>query len=348
LIILTLSGSQLTNHSLILAIESSCDDTAAAVLRDRTVLSNVVASQLVHQKYGGIVPEIASRAHDELIWSVVAQALFEAEVQKEELTAIACTRGPGLMGSLLVGFTFAKSLAYCLNIPLLDVHHMQAHVLAHFLTDPAPRFPFLCLTVSGGHTQLVLVSDVLKMKIIGKTLDDAAGEAFDKAGKLMNLTYPAGPEIDKLAQKGQPRFDLAKPQIEGLDFSFSGLKTSFLYFLRDSLKQNPQFIEENLYDLCASLQFRIVNILIEKLQMAAELTGISEIAIAGGVAANSGLRQKVLEIGKEKGWNVFIPKMEYCTDNAAMIGIVAYFKYQSGIFCSPDAKPDARLAWNPI
>jgi N6-L-threonylcarbamoyladenine synthase len=337
----------LTNHSLILAIESSCDDTSAAVLQDRVVLSNVVASQLVHQKYGGIVPEIASRAHDELIWTVVAQALSEAEVDKEELTAIACTRGPGLMGSLLVGFTFAKSLAYCLDIPLVDVHHMQAHVLAHFIADPAPRFPFLCLTVSGGHTQLVLVNDVLKMQIIGKTLDDAAGEAFDKAGKMMNLTYPAGPEIDKLAQMGQPRFDLAKPQIDGLDFSFSGLKTSFLYFLRDSLKQNPDFIEENLYDLCASLQFRIVDILIGKLQMAAEQTGIREIAIAGGVAANSGLRQKVLEIGKEKGWNIYIPKMEYCTDNAAMIGIVAYFKYKCGIFCSPDAKPDARLAWTP-
>lgn len=329
----------------ILAIESSCDDTSVAVLHHRKVLSNVVASQLTHRMYGGIVPEIASRAHDEYILPVTEEALSQAGVDKNRLSAIACTRGPGLLGSLLVGFTFAKSLAYCLNIPLVDVHHMQAHVLAHFLDDPVPKSPFLCLTVSGGHTQLVMVHDPLHMEVLGKTLDDAAGEAFDKAGKMMNLPYPAGPLIDQLAEKGTPRFELAKPQIKGLDFSFSGLKTSFLYFLRDSLKTNPNFIEENLHDLCASIQYRIIDILRDKLLKAALQTGIKEIAIAGGVAANRSLRNTVVEMGAEKNWNVYIPKIEYCTDNAAMIGIAALFKYQAGIFSPVDAFPDARLPW---
>lgn len=331
--------------SIILAIESSCDDTSAAVLRDRKVLSNVVASQIVHRQYGGVVPEIASRAHDELIWFVVEDAITQAQVNKNDLDAIACTRGPGLLGSLLVGYTFSKALAYALGIPLIDVHHMQAHVLAHFLDDPLPDFPFICLTVSGGHTQLVLVEEPMKMQVIGKSLDDAAGEAFDKGGKLMNLPYPAGPQIDRLAKKGKPIFPLAKPQINGLDFSFSGLKTSFLYFLRDSLKVNPQFIEENLEDLCASLQFRIVDILIEKLILASLLRGIKEIAIAGGVAANSAFRQTLIEEAKRQNWKVHIPKMEYCTDNAAMIGIVGYYKFRQKLYAEPDARPEARLRW---
>ena len=328
-----------------MAIESSCDDTGAAVLRGRQVLSNVVASQMVHQQYGGVVPEIASRAHDELIWWVVEDALNQARVDKFEIEAVACTRGPGLLGSLLVGYTFSKALTYSLGIPLIDVHHMQAHVLAHFLGDPSPRFPFICLTVSGGHTQLVLVEGPMKMKVIGKSLDDAAGEAFDKGGKLMKLPYPAGPQIDRLAKLGKPIFKLAKPQISGLDFSFSGLKTSFLYFLRDSIKENPQFIEENLENLCASLQYRIVDILIEKLILASVQTGIREIAIAGGVAANSALRQALKEEAVRKDWQVYIPKMEYCTDNAAMIGIVGYFKFLKKIFADPLARPEARLEW---
>lgn len=332
--------------TFLLAIESSCDDTAVAVLQDRTVLSNIVASQLMHQKYGGVVPEFASRAHDEVIWSVVDEAINKAGIEKEQLDAIACTRGPGLLGSLLVGYTFSKALARALEIPLIDVHHMQAHVLSHFLDDPVPGFPFLCLTVSGGHTQLVVVHNYFNMEIIGKTLDDAAGEAFDKAGKLMNLPYPAGPQIDKLAKLGQPVFELARPQIEKLDFSFSGLKTSFLYFIRDARKEDEHFIEKNLHDLCASLQNRIVEILIEKLEKAAMETGIIEIAIAGGVAANSGLRSAVLEKANKHHWNVFIPKLEYCTDNAAMVGIVAYYKFQEALFADPEARPDARLTWD--
>jgi N6-L-threonylcarbamoyladenine synthase len=331
--------------SIILAIESSCDDTSAAVLSDRIVLSNVVASQIVHRQYGGVVPEIASRAHDELIWWVVEEALRQAHIDKHKLDAVACTRGPGLLGSLLVGYTFSKALAYSLRIPLIDVHHMQAHVLAHFLDDPSPDFPFVCLTVSGGHTQLVLIDEPLKMRVIGKSLDDAAGEAFDKGGKLMKLPYPAGPEIDRLAKGGKPIFQFAKPQINGLDFSFSGLKTSFLYFLRDSLRENPQFIDENLEDLCASLQFRIVDILLEKLIMASLQTGIRQIAIAGGVAANSALRQSLSEVAVRQNWKVFIPKMEFCTDNAAMIGIVGYYKFLNKVFAEPEARPEARLAW---
>ncbi|MCB0686100.1 MAG: tRNA (adenosine(37)-N6)-threonylcarbamoyltransferase complex transferase subunit TsaD, partial [Saprospiraceae bacterium] len=319
---------------------------SAAVFHETQVLSNVTASQMEHQQYGGVVPEVASRAHDQLIWLVVEEALNRAGIKKNQLSAVACTRGPGLLGSLLVGYTFAKAFSYASAIPLIDVHHMQAHVLAHFLEPPVPTFPFLCLTVSGGHTQLVVVESPSRMKVIGKTLDDAAGEAFDKAGKLMNLPYPAGPQIDKLAQQGKPLYDLAKPQIDDLDFSFSGLKTSFLYFLRDSLKSDPEFIEKNRNDLCASLQFRIVDTLIDKLEKAAKQTGIREIAIAGGVAANSGLRAALRHKADELGWNTFIPKIEFCTDNAAMIGIAGYFKLMAGEFADPEARPDARLAWN--
>lgn len=335
----------ITNPVYILAIESSCDDTSAAVLKDRKVLSNQVTSQMVHQKYGGVVPEVASRAHDELIWIVVEEALRQAGISKQDLTAIACTRGPGLLGSLLVGYTFAKALSYGLRIPLIDVHHMQAHILSHFLDDPVPDFPFLCLTVSGGHTQIVMAHDHFHMEVIGKTLDDAAGEAFDKAGKLMNLPYPAGPQIDRLAKEGRPVFEFARPQIEGLNFSFSGLKTSFLYFLRDSLKDDTDFISKNLADLCASLQHRIVDILMDKLIQASQQTGIREIAIAGGVAANSRLRAEVSAKAIEHDWRVYIPRFEYCTDNAAMIGIVGYYKYLEGKFADPEAKPDARLLW---
>ncbi|NND31521.1 MAG: tRNA (adenosine(37)-N6)-threonylcarbamoyltransferase complex transferase subunit TsaD, partial [Saprospiraceae bacterium] len=278
---------------LILAIESSCDDTAAAVLRDGIVLSNVVSSQLVHEQFGGVVPEVASRAHNESIWPVVEAALKKATVDVSQLSAVACTQGPGLMGSLLVGHTFAKSLAYALGIPLVNVHHMQAHILAPFLHDPAPLFPFICLTVSGGHTQLVRVDDYLKMTILGRTLDDAAGEAFDKAGKLLNLPYPAGPHIDRLAKSGRPIFEFARPNIEALDFSFSGLKTSILYFLKKAIRENPDFVKDNLHDLCASIQSRIVDILLQKLAQAATETGIRQIAIAGGVAANSQLRSQL-------------------------------------------------------
>ena len=334
--------------AVILAIESSCDDTAAAVLRDRSVLSNVIASQHIHQCTGGVVPEVASRAHNESIWPVVEQALAKATVAIEELDAVACTSGPGLMGSLLVGHTFAKSLAFALQIPFIDVHHMQAHVLAHFLSDPSPPFPFICLTVSGGHTQLVRVDNYLNMTVLGKTLDDAAGEAFDKAGKLLNLPYPAGPEIDRLAKYGTVKFEFAKPNIDGLDFSFSGLKTSILYFLRDAKKKNAQFIEENLHDLCASIQHRIIEVLLQKLQQAARETGISQIAIAGGVAANSHLRERLKETSIDHGWTIFIPELQYCTDNAAMIGIAANYKFQKGLFSNFKSKPDPRMQWDVI
>ncbi|MCL4126073.1 UNVERIFIED_CONTAM: hypothetical protein GTU68_064272, partial [Idotea baltica] len=332
----------------ILAIESSCDDTAAAVLKDRQVLSNVVSSQLIHQKFGGVVPEVASRAHSEQILPVVEAALSSAGIDRKDLDMIACTQGPGLMGSLMVGFSFAKALAYALEVPFVGVHHMQAHVIAHFLEDPMPSFPFLCLTVSGGHTQIMMVESPLKMTQIGKTRDDAAGEAFDKAGKLMGLAYPAGPSIDKLAQHGKPIFELAKPNIEGLDFSFSGLKTSFLYFLRDSLKKDPQFIEKHKADLSASLQDRIVQILLEKLEMASDQTGIKQIAIAGGVSANSGLRNALTNMANRKNWQVYIPKLEYCTDNAAMIGVTAYYKYKADILAGLKDKPDPRLPWDAV
>ena len=330
---------------IILAIESSCDDTAAAVLRDGKMLSNVVASQDMHRQYGGVVPEVASRAHQENIVPVVELALRNAGVEREELTAVAFTKGPGLIGSLLVGASFAKAFALSLNIPLLEVHHMQAHVLAHFAEDPKPSLPFLCLTVSGGHTQIVLVKNHLEMEVLGQTIDDAAGEAFDKTGKMLGLEYPAGPLIDKLAQSGQPVFSLPEPQVPGLNFSFSGLKTAILYFIRDKSKENPNFVSDNLPDICASVQDRIVRILLKKLKLAVKQTGIKEIAIAGGVSANSGLRNGLEALGKKEGWNTYIPSFEYCTDNAAMIAVTGYYKYLNGDFAGQDAAPMARMAF---
>jgi N6-L-threonylcarbamoyladenine synthase len=327
----------------ILAIESSCDDTAASVFRDGAVLSNLVASQEIHEKYGGVVPEVASRAHQVNIVPVVAQALERAGVEKKELDAIAFTRGPGLMGSLIVGVSFAKAMALSLGIPLVEVHHMQAHVLAHFIEEPKPQFPFLCLTVSGGHTQILKVTDHLEMELLGHTLDDAAGEAFDKSGKLLGLGYPAGPLIDKWAREGSPVYEFPEPRIPGLDFSFSGLKTAILYFLRDHQKKDPQFIEQNLPDICASIQSRIVSILVNKLKEASLQTGIREIAIAGGVSANSGLRQAIENAGAELGWNTYVPKLEYCTDNAAMVAVAGYYKYLKGAFASQDVTPSPRI-----
>lgn len=328
--------------STILAIESSCDDTSAAVVRDGAVLSNCIANQEVHRQYGGVVPEVASRAHQANIIPVVDLALKKAGVSKEEINAVAFTRGPGLMGSLLVGTSFAKAFALSRALPLIEVNHLQAHVLAHFADDPKPQFPFLCLTVSGGHTQIVLVRDFLDMEIIGETLDDAAGEAFDKSGKLLGLGYPAGPVIDKLAREGQPRFPFPEPSVPGLNFSFSGLKTSILYFLKKEVGENPAFIEQNLADLCASIQTSIVTILLKKLRKAARQTGIREIAIAGGVSANSGLRATLEEMGKIEGWATYIPAFQYCTDNAGMIGVAGYYKYLAGEFCGQDAAPFAR------
>ena len=325
-----------------MGIESSCDDTAAAVLRDGEILSNCVASQEIHRQYGGVVPEIASRAHQENIVPVVDMALKKAGVKKTDLTAIAFTKGPGLIGSLIVGSSFSKAMALGLGIPLVEVHHMQAHVLAHFAEDPKPAFPFLCLTVSGGHTQIVLVKDFLEMEVLGTTLDDAAGEAFDKTGKLLGLDYPAGPIIDRMAQQGNPVFDFPEPQIPGLDFSFSGLKTSILYFLRDRTKENPDFIKDNLTDICASVQHRIVEILLKKLKKAAKHTGIREVAIAGGVSANSALRDGLEKLGNQEGWNIYIPKFEFCTDNAAMIAVTGYYKFLKGELAGQDTSPVAR------
>lgn len=326
----------------ILAIESSCDDTSAAVLRDGKILSNCVANQTIHKEYGGVVPEVASRAHQANIVPVVEMAIRKAGIQKEELNAIAFTRGPGLMGSLLVGVSFAKAFALSLDIPMIEVNHIQAHILAHFIDDPQPEFPFLCLTVSGGHTQIVLVKDYLEMEILGTTIDDAAGEAFDKTGKLLGLDYPAGPIIDKMAKEGEAVFDFTEPNIPNLDFSFSGLKTNILRFLQKNTRQNPAFIKENLANICASVQDRIVSILLNKLEQAAQQTGIDTIAIAGGVSANSGLRAALDQMGTQKNWKVFIPKFEYCTDNAAMIAMTAYYKYLKHDFVGQDITPLAR------
>ncbi|MEL6863350.1 MAG: tRNA (adenosine(37)-N6)-threonylcarbamoyltransferase complex transferase subunit TsaD [Bacteroidota bacterium] len=328
----------------LLAIESSCDDTSAAVLCDGQILSNCVANQEAHREYGGVVPELASRAHQVNIVPTVDLALKKAGIRPNQLTAIAFTRGPGLLGSLLVGVSFAKSLALSLNIPMIAVNHMQAHVLAHFAEAPHPQFPFLCLTVSGGHTQIVYVRDHLDMEVIGQTLDDAAGEAFDKTGKLLGLDYPAGPIIDRLAKEGQARFSFTEPKIKGLDFSFSGLKTSILYFLKKEIKSNPQFIQENLHAICASVQDRIVSILMNKLKTAAEQYQIKEIAIAGGVSANSALRKALQETGQSLGWNTYIPRFEYCTDNAAMIAVTAYYQYLKGDFVDQDVAPMSRFS----
>jgi len=327
----------------ILAIESSCDDTSAAVIIDDKICSNVVSTQEIHEKYGGVVPEAASRQHQISILPVIKAALDLAGIDKKELNAIAFTRGPGLLGSLIVGVSFAKSMALALDIPIIEVHHMKAHVLAHFIEKPAPNLPFLCLTVSGGHTQIVKVKKDMSMEILGKTLDDAAGEAFDKTGKMLGLPYPAGPHIDKAAKLGKIKYEFPEPRIKGLDFSFSGLKTSILYFLQKEMKDDPQFIEKNINDICASVQDRIISILMNKLKKAAKETGITEISIAGGVSANSGLRDTLIETGNALNWNTYIPKFEYCTDNAAMIAMAAYFKYQNGEFANQAITPAARL-----
>jgi N6-L-threonylcarbamoyladenine synthase len=330
----------------ILAIESSCDESSAAVISNGKLRSNVVATQLIHQQWGGVVPELASRAHQQHIVPVVEQALTDAKVSKSDLNAIAFTRGPGLLGALLVGTSFAKALALGLGVPLIDVHHVQAHVLAHFIEEPAPSFPFLCLTVSGGHTQIVLVRSHLDMQIIGETQDDAVGEAFDKAAKLLDLPYPGGPLLDRHAQQGDPlRFAFPMVDIQGLNYSFSGIKTSFLYFLRDQKAQDPDFVNNNLADICASMQHTLVKILLQKLKRAVRETGIRDVAIAGGVSANSGLRKDLLALGETQGWRVFIPKFEYCTDNAGMIAMAAHFKYERGDFCSQEVSPMPRMEW---
>lgn len=328
---------------MILAIESSCDETSAAVISQGKVLSNVVSSQLDHSVYGGVIPELASRLHQQQIVAVTQQALKLAQIERSDLDAVAFTRGPGLAGALLVGICFAKAFALGLDIPLIEVNHMQAHVLANFLSDDPPAFPFLCLTVSGGHTQIVLVRDYLDMEVIGHSIDDAAGEAFDKAAKVMDLGYPGGPMIDQLAKDGDPkRFKFPKPNIPNLDFSFSGLKTSLLYFLRDNIKENPDFIEENKHDICASYQHRIVSYLLGKFKDAAQMHGIKHLAIAGGVSANSYLRKEFMDMCQRKGWKGHIPKFEYCTDNAGMIAIAGHFKFLAGEFCDQTAVPFTR------
>ena len=349
----------------ILAIESSCDETAAAICRDGVILSNFIANQTIHEQYGGVVPELASRAHMQNIVPVVYAALqeaahpsvapqdpanpqdaMEASDLLQTVNAIAFTQAPGLIGSLLVGAQFAKSLALALNVPLIAVHHMQAHVLANLIEDPQPEFPFLCLTVSGGHTQIVLCESPQSLKVIGETMDDAAGEAFDKSAKLLGLPYPGGPLIDKYAQTGNPlRFKFPEPQISGLNFSFSGLKTAILYFLQENTAANPKFIEENLADICASIQHRIVSILLNKLKAAALTTGINQLCIAGGVSANSGLRKAFTELGQKNNWQTHIPAFQYCTDNAAMIALTGYYKYLNGEFVDLGVSPTARAEW---
>ena len=337
---------------IILGIESSCDDTSAAVIKDGYLLSNVVASQAVHEAYGGVVPELASRAHQQNIVPVVHEALKRAGVAKEELSAVAFTRGPGLMGSLLVGVSFAKGFARALGIPMIDVNHLTGHVLAHFIKvegedNVQPRFPFLCLLVSGGNSQIILVKAYNDMEILGQTIDDAAGEAIDKCSKVMGLGYPGGPVIDKLARQGNPKaFTFSKPHIPGLDYSFSGLKTSFLYFLRDELKKNPGFIRENLNDLCASLQKTVIDILMSKLKKAAKQTGIRQIAIGGGVSANSALQKAVHDEAARSGWEVFIPRLGFSLDNAGMVAVTGYYKYLAGQFIGLDAAPFARTTIN--
>ncbi|MGK0448835.1 MAG: N6-L-threonylcarbamoyladenine synthase [Polaribacter sp.] len=331
----------------ILGIESSCDDTSASVTCNSRVLSNVVANQEVHSKYGGVVPELASRAHQQNIVPVVQQALEQAKITKEQLSAIAFTKGPGLMGSLLVGTSFAKSLALGLQIPLIDVNHMQAHILAHFITDKEnkiPTFPFICLTISGGHTQIVKVSDHFKMEILGETIDDAVGEAFDKSAKILGLQYPGGPLIDKYAKLGNPKaYKFTKPKVGDLDFSFSGLKTGILYFVQKQVRINPNFIKENLNDICASIQYTIVEILMDKLKNAVKETGIKEIAIAGGVSANSEIRSRLQLAEKHFGWTTYIPSFEFTTDNAAMIAVTGYLKYLNTNFADVSVTAQARL-----
>jgi N6-L-threonylcarbamoyladenine synthase len=330
---------------VILAIESSCDETSAAIIRNGKVLNNVVASQNVHEKYGGVVPELASRAHQKNILHVVNDAMVSAGISQGDLDAVAYTRGPGLMGALLVGASFAKGMALALHRPLIEVNHMEAHVLAHFIKDKPPAFPFLCLTVSGGHTQIVLVKDYNDLKVIGETKDDAVGEAFDKAAKILGLPYPGGPLIDKYAKDGDDRrFTFPETTMPGLDFSFSGIKTAFLYFIRDSKANDPEFIGKNLNDICASLQRALIGMLMSRLEIAVQQTGIKQVAIAGGVSANSGLRNALNIIGKKKNWDVFTLPIEYCTDNAAMIAMAAHFKYLRKEFSSLDVSPIPNLS----
>lgn len=335
---------------IILGIESSCDDTSAAVIRDRVLLSNVIASQDVHRAYGGVVPELASRAHEQNIVPVVSEALSMAGIKASELTAIAFTRGPGLLGSLLVGTSFAKALGLALDIPIVMVNHLQGHVLANFVRQEAvpvrePSFPYLCLLVSGGNSQIVKVNSPLDFEILGQTIDDAVGEAFDKCSKMMGLGYPGGPVIDRLAKQGDPnRFSFAKPHIPGLDYSFSGVKTSLLYFVRDEMAKDPEFMEKNKEDICASFQKTLIDILLDKLVKAARQTGIREITIGGGVSANSGLRQRISEEGERRGWNVYLPEFKFTTDNAAMIAIAGYFHYLAGERCPLDIAPVSRIA----
>jgi len=329
---------------VLLAIESSCDETSASVVRNGKVLNNIIASQAVHQKYGGVVPELASRAHQQNIVMVVAEAMKTASITPNDLDGVAFTRGPGLMGSLLVGVSFAKGMALALKIPLIEVNHMQAHVLAHFMDEPHPAFPFLCLTVSGGHTQIVRVNDFLDMEVLGETRDDAVGEAFDKAAKMMDLPYPGGPLVDKYAQMGNPKaYRFPGADIPGLDFSFSGIKTALLYFLRDGLKTDQDFVQRNMNDICASLQRTLIEMLMQKVIKAVNETGIKRVAIAGGVSANSGLRATLKDEAIKRNWEIFIPAFEYCTDNAAMIAIAAHFKYLKHDFTSLDVTPLARM-----
>jgi len=333
------------NNINILAIESSCDETSAAVIQNGKVLSNHIATQKVHERYGGVVPEMASRAHIQNIVPVVDLALKDSGVDKNELTAVAFTQAPGLIGSLLVGSCFARSFAQALKLPLIAVHHMQAHVLAHFI-DEQPEFPFLCLTVSGGHTQIVLCRSHLDMEVLGETMDDAAGEAFDKVAKMLGMPYPGGPLVDKLAAQGDPlRFRFPTKEMKEYSFSFSGIKTSVLYFLQAQKKEDPDFVEKNLADICASVQYTIIKVLMTKLERAAKDMGINQVGIAGGVSANSGLRQALRDAGERNGWKVFIPKFEYCTDNAAMIGITGYHKYLAGQFTDLSVVPSARASW---
>jgi N6-L-threonylcarbamoyladenine synthase len=333
---------------VILAIESSCDETSAAIVRNGKVLNNVIASQAIHHKYGGVVPELASRAHQRNIYSVVNEAMSTAGILPSDLDAIAFTRGPGLMGALLVGVSFAKGMSVALNKPMIAVNHMEAHVLAHFIGEASsgavPSFPFLCMTVSGGHTQIVLVKSHLHMEVIGETKDDAVGEAFDKAAKILGLTYPGGPLIDRHAANGNPTaFTFPVTNVPGLDFSFSGIKTAFLYFIRDQKAKQPDFVEKHLPDICASLQSHLIRMLLEKLKLASTRTGIRDIAIAGGVSANRLLRHEVSQSAELNGWNIFIPPFEYCTDNAAMIAMAAHYKFMAGDFTSPDVSPEPSL-----
>lgn len=331
---------------LILAIESSCDETAAAICKNGRILSNHIANQKVHEQYGGVVPELASRAHLQNIVPVVDTAFLTANCKLPDINAVAFTQSPGLIGSLLVGAQYAKSLALALDKPLIAVHHMQAHVMANLIDEPKPSFPFLCLTISGGHTQIVLARSPYDLKVIGETIDDAAGEAFDKSAKLLGLPYPGGPLIDKYAEQGNPKaFKFAEPQIPELNFSFSGLKTSILYFLQDKKKENNLFIEKHLNDLCASVQYSIITILLKKLKKAVEQTGVKNVCIAGGVSANSGLRKTFKQLGEEQGWKTFIPKFEYCTDNAAMIAITGYYKFLKKEFSDLSVSPSARAEW---